>query len=149
MKRVTAFFLLAVMVLSLGGCATRSPVPPEELKAAAQELELTVTEATAEELTDTGVTSHVTCSNDDVLCQLLVFSDESAAKSAYAQFLSMVTQSGAQSEKKVDTTTYNKYFASSDQVYCALVRINNSVFYGEDTGENGTLKALVEKIGYK
>ena len=149
MKKCLLCLLSVLLLFSAAGCAARSPVDPEAMISAAEELGLTVTEMEAADLEGSGLTANIGASNDNVNCQLLVFSDESTAQSAYAQFLSMIQSNGGTDPvKQVNTSTYSKYFLEEEGLYTALVRINNSVFYGEDTGEDGILKSLVEKIGY-
>lgn len=150
MKKIMTCLLAFVLLFSLTGCAARTPVDPEELTAAAEELGLTVTQTSESDLAESGLTAHLTATSDETNCQLFVFADEATAQNTYAQLLSMIQQNGAtKPEKQVNTSTYSKYFVESDGVYCTLVRINTSVFYGEDKGDDGTLKTLVEKIGYK
>lgn len=139
----------ALMIsLILTACSARTPVDPGVFQSASEELGLTVTVFTEEQLAETAAGTFLTAVSDTAMAELVVFNDDTSAKTTYAQFLAQITETGKE-EKRVDSTTYSKYIYEGDSNYYALVRVNNSVFYAKGDKSEGTIQSLVEKIGYK
>lgn len=143
-------FAAAVLFISIifSACSAKAPADPEAFKAATEELGLTVTEMDEAQLSQTTASVFIAAQSDSAAAQLVVFNDQSEAKSIYAQFLSQISEPDGKEKKRVDSPTYSKYFLEGDANYYALVRVDNSVFYAKGDKESGIVQSLVEKIGY-
>ncbi|MEG1426817.1 MAG: hypothetical protein RSC76_03925 [Oscillospiraceae bacterium] len=149
MKKLTALAFSLLLLFSLMGCASRAPFTPESFKTAAENAKLTVTEVDPTALRQENVRSITTGTTGEggaTAAQVIVFDTEAAAKTLYATITDSVASAGGKVEKRIDSSTYNKLFLQNGTSFVAVIRVENTLFYGEDAG-TGEIKTLLEEMG--
>lgn len=153
LKNSLSVILCLSMALFMTACAAREPASPEDFKAAAQELELEVSELKAEDFGgipegQEGPSLAFIAESEGVHAELIEFSGTTSAKSIYANIAADMESEKPNFKKQVGTSTYSKLFIRSNDQYKALVRVDNSVFYGVETDGSGKLDQILEKLNY-
>lgn len=147
MNRTRKFFLpvLLALCLLLTGCAGRAVPTAETFTAACEEAGYTVTDV-SDKFDPSAITTVLTVENvEETTIGFFVFTDESAAKSNYAQMLSGA-KTGARGEKFVDSSEYNRFAYTSDTGTILLYRNGKTLCFisGTDTEK---LTALIDALG--
>ena len=137
------------MLFSLVACSSRTAVDPVAFTAACTEVGLKPVEADPAALAEANMSRSITATGESANCQLLVLNSDSDAKAIYAQVVASMTSANATVEKKVDSSTYSKLFTRTGDKFQAVVRVNNSVFYGQEDTPNGIIEQILEIIKYK
>ena len=149
LKKSLSVLIPFLMLFSLVACSSRGAVDPEVYKAACTEAGLTIAETNAADLNVPNLTEFIPATIENAGCQLMVFDSDTAAKALYAQIVASINGENPTVEKKVDSSTYNKLFVRSGDKFQAVIRVDNSVFYGQEDTANGIIEQILEIINYK
>lgn len=150
LKKISLISACVLVIFSLVACSSRQPVSAIDFKAACLEVNLVPTEQNASSVGEANLKALVTATTteSDTQAEIIEYDNDSSAKSLYATILDSIKNENGTVEKQVDSSTYSKYFIRTGDNYAAVVRVGSSIFYGSESDGSGTIKSLLEKIGY-
>jgi hypothetical protein len=148
MKRICAVILCIGILFCFYGCSQRKAVTQEEFIQASAEEGMSLKSNNAEQVGDEGLEDFAEAESDDAKAEIFIYSDESYAKTVYADALSSIQNEYATVNTRIDSATYSKYYATIGDTYKAVVRVGCMVLYGEQDSQGDTIKNLFKKLGY-
>lgn len=147
MKKLCAAMLTICMCISFIGCSSRAPFTIEGFTAAAKAAGMEISEESAADYGEAGVSAVATAMNDNSSARVVIFDDAAGSRALYAQIVSTVQQPADAKVTNVDSVSYNKLYIKSAQSYYAIIRVENTLFFGSDEG-GSTIEELVKAMGY-
>lgn len=136
--------LMLVICMVLTGCASRRSVSAEEFTAACESASFTP-EDIAANYDANYITDALLYTDDSYTMAYFNFSKASEAKSQYAQIFSSIYM-GTSDEKYIDSTEYNRYYASNGTNLALVYRNGANLIYVIGT-EDENLLQIIENLG--
>ena len=135
MKKLFKFcaaVLAAVTVLSLAGCAARSPVTADEFTKQAKAAGFTVKE---ESTTNTEFVKYVSATKAETGTELVFisFKTDAAAEETYNSVKSNISTGTSGTSKTLDSSSYCKYSLVNGELDHTLARMGSTIVYGKTT----------------
>lgn len=145
-KKIALVALVLLMAVSMMACGARKRFDPETFKTAAEKASFTVEEVDPATLGQQGIQSFSTGEKEGANVQVLVLDSAAAARTMYASMAASVAAEGSVTEKQIDSTTYNKLYVKSGTTFTGVVRVENTLFFGQSTNPDDvrTLIAALE-----